>query len=245
MRDLWAVAWLSAKSLWEDFVLFAMLNIGWVALAALPLGLLLVLGSAQPWLALGLAVVLLLPLAVYSGAFCYVANQAVRGKAVGWATFWTGVRSYWAKSMIVFLLGVVVLALMGTNLQFYGQVLQGAWTNVVLSIWLLLGLYWLLVQVFWFPMILELESEKVLHGLRSALLMVLVTPFFSLSLAFVIVLSVAVSAVLTVPAVVLLISFLMLLANHATRSRLAFAQGKRYDPWAEEEGTPGRTVKRM
>ncbi len=240
MRDLWAVVWLSAKSLWEDFVLFALWNVGWVTLAILPLGLFVVWGSAQPLLALGLAAILLLPLAAYSGALCYVANQAVRGRAVGWATFWFGLRTYWAKSVLVFLLGVVVLTLVLTNLYFYGRVVQGAWTNLALGIWWLLGLYWLLVQVFWFPMILELESEKVLHGLRSGLLMALVTPGFSLSLGVAIVLSAAVSMLLTVPAVVVLISFLMLLANHATRSRLAFAQGKRYDPGAEDGDTPGR-----
>ncbi len=243
MRDLLTVTWQSVKGLGEDFVLFAALNVGWVILSILPLGVLWYLGGALPFLALGLAAILLLPLAAYSGAWCYVANQAVRGKAVGWATFWFGLRTYWAKGILVFLLGVVGLIAVLVNLYFYGQVVQGAWTPLVQAIWLLLGLYWLLVQVFWFPMILELESERVLHGLRSALLMGLVTPGFSLSLGMVIVLAVAVSLLLTVPAVVLLISFLMLLANHATRSRLAFAQGKRYDPGAAEEGTPGQTLR--
>lgn len=136
-----------------------------------------------------------------------MANQAVRGKAVGWPTFWVGLRTYWAKSVIVFLSGVAISLPVLTNLYFCGQVVQRAWANLALGIWLLLGLYWLLVQVFWFPMILELESEKVLHGLRSALLMGLVTPGFSLSLGVVIVLAVAVSLLLTVPAVAALPSF--------------------------------------
>lgn len=236
MRDLLTVTWQSVKGLGEDFALFAALNVGWVILAILPLGVLWFLGGALPLLALGLAAILLLPLAAYSGAWCYVANQAVRGKAVGWATFWFGLRTYWARGILVFLLGAAGLIVVLANLYFYGQVVQGAWTPLAQALWLLLGLYWLLVQVFWFPMILELESEKVLQGLRRALLMGLVTPGFSLSLGVVIVVAVAVSLLLTVPAVVFLFSFLMLLANHATRSRLAFAQGRRYEPEAHHGG---------
>jgi hypothetical protein len=154
---------------------------------------------------------------------------------VGWGTFITGVRRYWTKSLIVALINVVVLILIATNIQFYGAILQGTWTNFALSIWLILGGYWLLVQVFWFPMILELESEKVLLALRNALLMVLATPGFSLTLSILIVLIIVLSVVLTAPAMLFTTALLLLMANHATRSRLAHARKVPYEPGSTEE----------
>ncbi len=38
--------------------------------------------------------------------------------------------------------------------------------------------------------------------------------------------------VLAVPAALLMAALFSLIANHATRSRLAFAQKKPYEPWA-------------
>ena len=84
-----------------------------------------------------------------------------------------------------------------------------------------------------FPMILELESEKVLLALRNALGMVIITPGFSLTLAAILVVIIVLSIVLTVPALLIMASLFLLIANHATRSRLAYAQRKPYGPEAE------------
>jgi hypothetical protein len=104
-----------------------------------------------------------------------------------------------------------------------------------LSAWLVVTVYWLLVQVFWFPMILELESEKVLLALRNALGMVIITPGFSLTLAAILVVIIVLSIILTVPALLILASLYLLIANHATRSRLAYAQRKPYGPEVEAD----------
>jgi hypothetical protein len=235
MIDALSITWRSMKDLWEDFVLLLMLNVVWSLAAVLPVAPLRLLGSTNLFWSLALSLWLLLPLPIVSGALCFVTNQVTRGKSVGWGTFITGIRRYWAKSLIVALINVVVLVLLATNIQFYGAILQGTWTNFVLSIWLLLGGYWLLVQVFWFPMILELESEKVLKALRNALLMALATPGFSLTLSILIVVIIVLSILLTMPAMLFTTALLLLIANHATRSRLAYAQKVPYEPGSAEE----------
>jgi hypothetical protein len=235
MRDALSITWQSLKDYWDDFVLLVLLNILWSLAVALPLLPLLTLGRTNLLWAVLLSLLLVLPLPIVSGAICFVANQITRGNAVSWGTFATGLRRYWSKSLIVALINLVALILLASNLQFYGVILQGTWTNFALSIWIILGLYWLLVQIFWFPMILELESEKVFTALRNALLMVLVTPGFTLVLAILIVVIVVLSIFLTVPAALLMATLLMLIANHATRSRLAYAQKKPYKPGAPEE----------
>jgi hypothetical protein len=235
MTDALSITWRSLKEVWDDFLLLVALNVVWALAFALPFVPLFVLTSVDVLAVFALGLLLALPLPIVSGALCYVTNQISRGKAVGWGTFATGIRHYWAKSLLVALINLVVVILIIANIWFYGVFLEGTWANLALSAWLVVTAYWLLLQVFWFPMILELESEKVLLALRNALGMVIITPAFSLTLAAILVVIIVLSIALTVPALLILASLYLLIANHATRSRLAYAQRKPYGPGVEED----------
>jgi hypothetical protein len=230
MRDALQVIKFTLRDFWDNFVLLVVMNMLWSLAAVLPFIALYLLQGLDWILVLVAVLVLLLPLPIISGALCFVTNQASRGKGVHWAVFLEGIRRYWAKSLVVALVNFVVLALLLANLQFYGVIMQGSWTGLAVAAWAVLGSYWFLTQIFWFPMILELENEKVFLALRNALAMVLLTPAFSVVLAIVILIFVALSVALTVPVLLFTASAFLLLANHATRSRLAFAQKKDYEP---------------
>jgi len=230
MIDALRVARFSLKDCWEEIMLLVLLNILWSLAALLPTIPLFVLQAVNLILALAFSLILFLPLPIISGALAFVTNQISRGKAVGWETFTFGLRRYWAKSLVVAAINLVVFLLLVANLWFYGSVLQGIWTDIAVSVWLVAGLYWLLVQVFWFPMILELESEQVFVALRNALAMVVITPGFSLTLGVIILVLALLCIALTVPFVLFMAALLLLVANHATRSRLAYAQKKPYEP---------------
>lgn len=234
MVDALQVLRFSIRDFWDEFVLLAALNLLWSATAVLPIVPLIVLPNVSAIWSLAASVVLVVPLPIVSGGLCFVTNQIAHGKAASWSMFPTGMRQYWAKSLVVALANVVVLILLVINVQFYAFVVQGTWTNIVLSLWLVAAIYWLLVQVFWFPMILELESEKVLLSLRNALVMAIITPAFSVSLVIAILILSVLSAVLTVPLLLFWVSLLLLIMNHATGSRLAYAQKKPYRPGMEE-----------
>jgi hypothetical protein len=141
-----------------------------------------------------------------------------------------GLRRYWAKGLIVMAINMAALILFVINLQFYAVMLEGALAFVVLTVWVTIGLYWLLIQVFWFPMILELENERILIALRNAVIMVVVTPGFSLVLGLTLLVLIVLSILLTVPALLITTSLVLLIINHATRSRLAFAKKEPYPP---------------
>lgn len=235
MLDAFAITGRSFKDLWSDFPFLILLNVLWVASAVLAAAPVFGLAGSSPVLIWALTLLLGLLLPVLSGAICFVTNQITHGVAVNWGTFFTGVRRYWAKSLLVALVNVVVLILVGANLRFYAVVLQGTWTNLALSVWLVLGIYWLLVQLFWFPMLLELKDEKVFVALRNAAVMVLITPWFTLMLGVIVLVLSVVSIVLTVPAAFLLATVLLLISNHATRSRVARIQKKPYKPGVPEE----------
>lgn len=230
MTDALRVVWYSLKDFWDDFVLLVALSIVWSVAVALPVIALFALQDIDFLWALAVSFLLCAPLAIVSGAICFVTNQITRGKSVGWGTFGEGLRHYWAKSLVVALINAIAALLFALNLRFYGVIFEGSATTVALIVTIVIGVYWLMVQVFWFPMILELESEGVIEALRNAVVMVLMTPGFSLALAVLLVLTIVVCVILSLPAVLMMAALLLLITNHATRSRLAYARKEPYEP---------------
>jgi len=234
MLDALRVVRFSLADFWEEFVLLIALNALWSVAALLPLSpWLLFAGSSSTWF-LPLSVLLALPLPIVTAGLCFVTNQVTRAKAVSAETFATGVRRYWRKALGVAAINVLAVLLVASNLRFY-SVLEGAWTSLALGIWLVLAGYWLLVQIYWFPIILEMENDRVLLGLRNALVLVILSPGFSIVTGLLMLLLLIVGTLLTVPAILLLASLLLLMANHATRSRLARVRKKPYRPGLDED----------
>lgn len=230
MLDALIITRRSLRNLWDEFAFLIALNVLWtldLLLVAVPL---FGLRNAGPGWVLGLALLILLPLPALSAGLCFVANQVTRGVAVGWGTFAAGVRRYWAKAFVVALINTAVLFLIAFNIRFYMVVIESQWAVIAVTAWAVVALYWLLAQLFWFPMLLEMKEEKLFLALRHALGLVIVTPGFSIALGLVVALLIAACVVLTVPAALFLAVLLMLIANHATRSRIAHARRQPYDP---------------
>lgn len=230
MSDVLQVVKFSLRDLWDEFVLLVMLNAVWSLATALPTVPFFFMQALDPLLAVVLSLVLFLPWPIVMGAICWVTNQIARGKAVGWGTFATGIRNYWFRSLVFAAINALVVALIWVNVRFYNAVLQGPWSGLAMLAWAVVAIYWLLVQVFWFPMLLELESEKVFQALRNALGMVIMTPGFTLPLAIALVVLGVLSVLLPVGIILFAAVLFFLLANHATRSRLAWAHKKPYEP---------------
>jgi uncharacterized membrane protein YesL len=223
------IIWKSVKDLWDELVLLVILNVIWAASALLVSAPLLLFGTTRPILALVLAFVLFWGFPIVSGALCFVTNQQVHGVAIGMGTFVTGLRKYWLKSVIVGLINLLVLGLLFLNIQFYALVMQGSWTYFAVAAWVLVTLYWSMVQIYWFPFILELESEKVLVALRHALMLVIISPGFSLAMALLLAVLTVLCVLLTVPIPLFMASLLLLIINRATHNRLDYVQQKQQE----------------
>jgi hypothetical protein len=235
MMDALRVLRFSLVDFWEEFVLLIGLNVLWSVAALLPVApWLLFAGSPSPWF-LPLSGVLALPLPLLTAGLCFVANRTTHGKSVNAQTFGDGVRRYWLKALGVTAINVAALLLAVSNLRFYSAVLEGPLTSLALGIWLVLTGYWLLVQIYWFPILLEMEDDRILLGLRNALVLVIVSPGFSIAVGLLMLVLIVASALLTVPAILILASLLLLVANHATRSRLARMRKKPYRPRDDDE----------
>lgn len=227
MTDALRVLAATLRLLWDELVLLVQLN-----LTVSLLGILALLSAAVradvgvTW-RLALAAALVLPLPPILGALSFVTNQIARGKAVGWDTFLRGLRQYWTKSYMVVLLVVLGLALILFNLWFYSSLLDAAWAPAMRLLSTLILFLWIAVQLFWFPMLLELESESILQSLKDAVLMTVLTPLFTLILVLAASVLLGLSLVLVLPVVFFSLALLSLLGNVATRDRLAYVQRKR------------------
>lgn len=226
MIDALRVTWQSLKDLWEELVLLIMLNIAWSMVSSLAAAPLLLLFDSNLLLGSALSIVLLSFLAIFTGALCFVANQITRGYAVGWETFVQGLKRYWLKSLAVAGINLIVLALIAFNILFYALEVQGSWTFFAVSIWGAVCIYWLLVQVYWLPMLLELESEKVFLSLRNGLAMPLITPGFSTVIFLILIALAFLSILLRVPLALITAALVLLIMNRATRNRLEMIQQK-------------------
>jgi hypothetical protein len=234
MVDALGITWQSLKDLWDELVFLIMLNVVWGLSILLALAPWLLLGSANLGLALGLSLLLCIPIPIVSGALCFVTNQIAHERAVGWNTFFAGLRLYWRKSLAVALINLVVLILIAANLQFYAVYLEGSWTDFAVAAWILLAIYWAIAQIYWFPMILELKNEKVFLALRNALSLVLVSPGFSLVLAVILLILTILCIGLTIPPMLFMAVLLLLIINHATISRITVIS-ERHEARSEEE----------
>jgi uncharacterized membrane protein YesL len=226
MIDALRVAWQSLKDLWDEMVFLIVLNVAWSLLSLLAAIPLLLLFESDPVVGLASSIVLFWLLSIVTGALCFVANQITRGYAVGWGTFAHGLKRYWLKSLVAAIINIIMLALIAFNVLFYALQIQGAWTYFAVSIWGAIGIYWLLVQVYWFPMLLEMKSEKIFASLRNALALPFITPGFSTTILLVLVLLVVLSTFLMVPLVLFMVVLLLLITNHATRNRLEMIRQK-------------------
>ncbi len=229
MIDAATVVWASIKDLWDELVLLVILNLIWAGSALLASAPLLLFGTTRPILGLILSFILFWGFPIVTGALCFVANQQAHGVAIGMGTFVTGLRQYWVKSLIVGLINLLALGLLFLNIQFYALVMEGSWTYFAVAAWVLVTLYWSIVQIYWFPFILELESEKVFVALRHALMMVIISPGFSLAMAILLAALTILCIVLTVPVPLFMASLLLLIVNRATHNRLDFVQRKRQE----------------
>ena len=196
MRRAVRVVWDSLRDFYDDAALLIAVNILWVGLS-LPL--------------------ITLPPA--TGGLYYVTNRIAHGYAVRVRTFFEGFRQYFVKSWQLALANLLVLAVTWANLVFYGQ-LDSPWLRYLRILLLYLLAFWLAMQMYTFPLLLEQEDKRLKLVLRNAAFLVLADPVFTVILAVLLLVAVALSAALTLPLILMTSSFVSLVANRAVLALL-------------------------
>ncbi|MCI0710861.1 MAG: DUF624 domain-containing protein [Chloroflexi bacterium] len=169
------------------------------------------------WLAASLTIILLPP--ATAGLYS-TTNSLVRGKGQRLDTFLDGAREYWWLSIQWALVNIVVLVVLFVNVYFYGQIAAGALANTLLFFVSALGLLWVTMQFYIWPVLMVQEQKKMRIAMKNALFLSLASPLYNLVLLLVGGIVVSLSIMMLLPLAVFTFSFLAMLGNHAVVERL-------------------------
>ncbi len=166
----------------------------------------------------------------------YVTNRLAHGESLGLGGLVEGARRYFVKSWQWALLNLAALLVLVVDLMFYAQV-QAAWAGFLQGTFIVLSLLWLMVQFYTLPFLVEQEHKGLKLALRNGLFVALSAPGYTLVVAGMAALLLALSALFVFPFFMGLPSLCTAIGNRAVIERLK-TYGVRERKAAQKE-TPG------
>jgi uncharacterized membrane protein YesL len=192
MKQTFSVLFSSFKDFYDELFLFVIINL--------------------------LCFLLSIPLVTLAPAWAgvyYVTNHLAHGRyRTEWRDFFVGFRQYFAKSWQVLLADLFLLLLIVSNISFYTSMPNQILRLVSILWWYVLA-FWLALQIYLFPLLMEQEDKRLLLIFRNAIVLTLQHPFFTIAFLLAILLVLVISVALTVSIVMLSISLIAFLSNRA------------------------------
>lgn len=166
------------------------------------------------------ATVLIIPGPPVTLALFYYANQTVHEESVNVTDFFKSIGRFWKTGWRWGIINLVVMAVLVVDVYLSGNQTQSTMTLFFRGIYFTLIAFWLLLQIFSLPFLLEQEKPAVIQALRNGALMIGRNLIFSLSLLVLLLLVLA----LGIPAFMLSVAlggmFTALVGNRAMISRI-------------------------
>ncbi len=139
----------------------------------------------SPLTFLALVVSFLLTAPILGGMFYLSQKIVLNDPYVGMGDFFTGIKKYWGKSLLLLIISLLIPALIVGALIFYGQVAKTQSMGIILwviSLWCLI--FFLLTQIYFFPLMI---TQKMKFGaiLKTSLLLALDNPGFTVIIVLV------------------------------------------------------------
>jgi len=107
-----------------------------------------------------------------------IGNELAHGRSHGVGELVAAARRHFLASWLWVLSNVIVLLVIGVNIVFYWRLGQ-SWAIVLVSVFLLAGFYWLVMQVYAIPYYMELKEPSLKQALKNSALTVLAAPGYS------------------------------------------------------------------
>ncbi len=227
IREAMGVFWQTLKDTWEELFSLAIVNLVWLFSWALPIGLASASGIPAvfyPVVILGICI-----FAVTTAGIYYVTGRVAHGKTFHFYDFIDGCKIYWWRALLWLLINVAVIFMIIVNLRFYPSVFTGTWVVFISGLWLALLVFWLAMQVYYWPLIMQQEEPKLLRGFRNAAYLLLANPFYAFFVVSFSLVLLAISIGLTLPFVFVGMALQGLLGNNAVLT-LLFSFGVIEDP---------------
>jgi uncharacterized membrane protein YesL len=213
-----SVTWRALTGYFNDlFFLFGMSLLWWacggIFAAAALIAAWILLALNGPW---WLAPLLAIPAGPASAALAHVARRSARDLHADHNVYLEGLRSYWRQALALSAISMVILCLLLLNLVFYASR-----TTVLLWIltflWVYLSAFWIVVQIYLYPVLAGLQVPTVWGALRLAAVITLANPLFSLVLLVLAILITGISTVLIVPILAAWPAVIVLMGEQAVK----------------------------
>jgi uncharacterized membrane protein YesL len=191
MTNPFAILWKSVVNVYDDLFPMVGMNLLWLVIS-IPIALVIwgvfilvhVPGDLAVLLAMLVAVLAPSPASV--GIHNY-ANLLVKEERVEFELFWTGLRTYWRRSLALLAIAVVVAAVLGVNIVFY-FLTESTILRVFAILWVYAMALWFIMVLYMNPLLIEQENKSIKLILRNAFVLALDNLIPSLVLLIVLVL---------------------------------------------------------
>lgn len=208
------VLWRALVHLYDESLLMIRANIVWFV-GSLPLFLVVLVvtwlftpatdpeAGPQVWPILLAGLVLLVVPTPFAFGIYALAAEIVGGETPDFAVFWSALRRWWKRGLVLFVIGGIVLGGLIFNAAFYLSVGQG-WLQAVSILWVYAILFWITLQIYLIPLLLQSEAASAARGepsgslgslYKRAAILAFANPILSLMLLLSAVLVLVVSAV--------------------------------------------------
>jgi uncharacterized membrane protein YesL len=213
MRAALSVFWRSLQYWSDEIALLVQMNAAWL-----------------------LANLLVIPGPPATVAMLVVANRMAHGELVNWRIARVAFRRYFWKAWAWAAINLAFVGVLVFNYNFYSQTATGVLWDAARVAWVLIVFVWIALQLYWWPLMLEMSGQPLIPALQNAAKLALLNPIFTVVLLILVLLFTALSVAIPVMAVVMLTSVLALIANHATLDRLTAYREMRARLATEAEG---------
>ena len=219
IKEAMSVFWQTLKDTWEELYSLALVNLVWLFSWSLPIGLGTV--TKVPIVIALTALVSLGLLPVTTVGVYYVANRVAHGKTFHFSDFVDGIKLYWWRAIIWLLANVAVIFLICLNLWFYPANFEGLWVILVGGLWLAVLFFWIVMQVYYWPLLIQQEEPKMLRAWRNSAYLMLANPFYAFFIICFTIVLLGLSVALTLPFVFVGMAIPAVLGSNAVLTLLA------------------------
>jgi uncharacterized membrane protein YesL len=240
-REAFRTFWKALGNLWDESILLALMNavtvlpvLGVIASVFVLVGALEVVdGAFRVANVLGIILCILLAIPAFGfppalAALWHVANRVADGKSIHWRDYFDGFRRYFWMGWSMALLNVVVSALVLVNVVAYGPSnpfglpfdLGANVTGIVRGVFVVVGVLWLVFQMYPMAMLLEQEDQRLRLALRNSFFVFIASPGFALVMALLLLLVIAISLFLPLLLLAFTFSLIAVVCNQAVKRLL-------------------------
>lgn len=166
------------------------------------------------------ACVLIIPGPPVTLALYYYANQSVRGEAIYVTDFFKAIPRYWKAGWRWGIVNLIVLAILAGDIYLTRSQNPTSAGLFFRGLYFTLLAFWLLIQIFALPFMLEQEEPAVFKALRNSVVLIGKNPIFCFTLLILLILTLSLGIIAFMLSVALGGIFVALVGNRAVLGQI-------------------------